>query len=243
MDEQDRGNARDDEPADELLRRALLEPEAAAAVALKVNGLALAEQLTVVFHGRRDLGTVQTYVANGGHGEGETLGARDLLRVPCDLDLADADTRREAEEAYAAQARTLRDALQAADTVLAVWQDPVGDFAEGDVAVVRSVDLDVQVPAHRIMPVALVAPDRGLVVRSRTSPMSTRSPTIPRHAWRTSWSGRRSMRVAWPSAWTARNARCSASSSSTGATASTTPPDAGVGSRRCAAAGSSWPSR
>jgi hypothetical protein len=164
MDEQDRGNARDDEPADELLRRALLEPEAAAAVALKVDGLALAEQLTVVFHGRRDLGTVQTYVANGGHGEGETLGARDLLRVPCDLDLADADTRREAEEAYAAQARTLRDALQAADTVLAVWQDPLGDFAEGDVAVVRSVDLDVQVPAHRIMPVALVAPDRGLVV-------------------------------------------------------------------------------
>src|SRR3954453_18629873 len=117
----------DDQPgeglADELLRRALLDPEAAAAVALKVHGLALADQLTVVFHGRRDLGTIQTYVANGRHGEGDQLSARDLLRVPCDLDLADAGTREEAEEAYAAQAAVLRDALMAADTVLAVWMD------------------------------------------------------------------------------------------------------------------------
>src|ERR1700712_5568268 len=99
---QDRGP--DEGLADELLRRALLDPEAAAAVALKVHGLALAEQLTVVFHGRRDLGTIQTYVANGGHGEGERIGARDLLRVPCDLDLGDAEDRDSAREAYAAQA-------------------------------------------------------------------------------------------------------------------------------------------
>ena len=73
--------------ADELLRRALLDPQDAAAVALKVAASRSAEELTVVFHGRRDLGTIQTYVANGGHGEGEKLGARDLLRVPVDLDL------------------------------------------------------------------------------------------------------------------------------------------------------------
>src|SRR3978361_1766928 len=97
--------------AADLLRRALLDPDAAAAVALKVNGLALADALTVVFHGRRDLGTIQTYIANGGHGEGEKLGARGLLRVPVDLDLAETHTREEAQEAYAAQARTLRDAL------------------------------------------------------------------------------------------------------------------------------------
>jgi hypothetical protein len=167
MDEQ-HGEPQDERPgdglADELLRRALLDPEAAAAVALKVQGLTLAEQLTVVFHGRRDLGTIQTYVANGGHGEGDQLGARDLLRVPVDLDLGETESREEAREAYAAQARTLRDALQAADTVLAIWQGPLADVAESRVAVVRSVDLDVPLPAHRLMPVALVAPDRRLTV-------------------------------------------------------------------------------
>lgn len=150
--------------ADELLRRALLDPGAAAAVALKVHGLALAEELTVVFHGRRDLGTIQTYVANGGHGEGERLGARDLLRVPVDLDLGEAYSREEAQEAYAAQARTLRDALQAADTVLAIWEGPLRDAAESDVTLVRSVDLDVPLPAHRLMPIALVAPERHLTI-------------------------------------------------------------------------------
>jgi hypothetical protein len=154
----------EDGQAEELLRRALLDPGAAAAVALKVDGLALASALTVVFHGRRDLGTIQTYVANGGHGEGETLGARDLLRVPVDLDLADSHSRAEAQEAYAHQARTLRDALQAADTVLAIWAEPLERLAESSVTLVRSVDLDVPLPAHRLMPIALVAPERRLVV-------------------------------------------------------------------------------
>ena len=54
--------------ADDLLRRALLDQEATAAVALRVGGLPLCEELTVVFHGRRDLGTIQTYVTHGGHG-------------------------------------------------------------------------------------------------------------------------------------------------------------------------------
>jgi hypothetical protein len=154
----------DEQAADELLRRALLDPDAAAAVALKVHGLAVAEQLTVVFHGRRDLGTIQTYVANGGHGEGEKLGARDLLRVPVDLDLGETYTRVEAREAYAAQARTFRDALQAADTVLAIWAKPLEDVAESYVSLVLSVDLDIPLPAHRLMPVALVAPERRLTV-------------------------------------------------------------------------------
>jgi hypothetical protein len=165
QDHADQDHDRGDEGlADELLRRALLDPEAAAAVALRVQGLALAEKLTVVFHGRRDLGTIQTYVANGGHGEGDKLGARDLLRVPVDLDLAETHTRNEAKEAYEDQARTLRDALQAADTVLAIWAGPLADVAESEVAVLRSVDLDVPLPAHRLMPVALVAPDRHLTV-------------------------------------------------------------------------------
>ena len=65
-----------DEHADELLRRALIEPEASAAVALRVAGLPLCDTLTVVFHGRRDLGTIQTYVAHGGRGAGSAVGGR-----------------------------------------------------------------------------------------------------------------------------------------------------------------------
>jgi hypothetical protein len=152
------------EDADELLRRALLEPEASVAVALGVGGLALAERLTVVFHGRRDLGTVQTYVANGGRPPGSAIAAAELLRVPCDLDLAHADTRDEAEAAYAEQARTLRDALLAADTVLAVWRQPLEELVDAPVDVDSSVELDVPLPAHRLMPVALVAPERHLTV-------------------------------------------------------------------------------
>ena len=48
----------------------------------------------MVFHGRRDLGTIQTYVAHGGRGAGAAVGAGELLRVPCDLDLGDAERPR-----------------------------------------------------------------------------------------------------------------------------------------------------
>jgi hypothetical protein len=163
MDDRERQDQHQ-EDAEELLRRALIDAERSAAVALRVEGLALAHALTVVFHGRSDLGTVQTYVANGGHGAGEALGASDLLRVPCDLDLGEAESLTEAEALYADQARALRDALTAADTVLAVWREPLEDLAEGEVTVDRSVDLQVRLPAHRLMPVALVAPERHLTI-------------------------------------------------------------------------------
>jgi hypothetical protein len=150
--------------ADDLLRRALIEPEASVAVALKVDGLALADALTVVFHGRADLGTIQTYVAHGPRHAGTAIGADELLRVPCDLDLAEAGTRDEAEEAYAEQARTLRDALVAADTVLAVWREPLHELCESPIGVDRSIELHVRLPAHRLMPVALVAPEKAITV-------------------------------------------------------------------------------
>jgi hypothetical protein len=162
MDEQHGRYAEDD--ADDLLRRALIDPEASVAVALKVNGLALADALTVVFHGRADLGTIQTYVAHGPRAAGSAIAADELLRVPCDLDLGDAESRDEAEEAYVEQARTLRDALVAADTVLAIWQGPLADLAEGQVLITRSIELGVRLPAHRLMPIALVAPDRHLTI-------------------------------------------------------------------------------
>jgi hypothetical protein len=150
--------------SEELLRRALIDPEASVAVALRVGGLALSDALTIVFHGRADLGTIQTYVAHGPRGAGSAIGADELLRVPCDLDLGDAETRDQAEEAYAAQARTLRDALLAADTVLSIWREPLQVLAEAPVDVDRSVELQVRLPAHRLMPVALVAPEKHLTV-------------------------------------------------------------------------------
>ena len=107
-----------DEHADDILKRALIDAEAAASVALRVTPLSLSEALTVVFHGRKDLGTIQTYVAHGGRGAGEAVGKDELMRVPLDLDLAAAEDRAEAEHLFAEQAGALRDALIGADTVL-----------------------------------------------------------------------------------------------------------------------------
>src|SRR5205085_9100939 len=117
-----------DNAAEELLRRALLDDSSSVAVSLKVNGLPLSEAVTVIFHGRRDLGTLQTYVACGSLGAGSTVSASELLRVPCDLDLADAEDREEAERLYLEQATALRDALVGADVVLDVWREPLGDL-------------------------------------------------------------------------------------------------------------------
>ena len=125
--------------AEELLRRALLDDSAAVAVSLRVSGLPLSEALTVIFHGRRDLGTLQTYVTWGSRAAGASVAASDLLRVPCDLDLADADDREEAERLYVEQATALRDALVGADTVLDVWREPLGELAGSGVAVDHSI--------------------------------------------------------------------------------------------------------
>lgn len=150
--------------ADDLLQRALLDAEACASVALKVGDLPLSEALTVIFHGRRDLGTLQTYVTHGGRGAGSEVSASELLRVPCDLDLADAATREEAEELYASQAKSLRDAIVAADTVLAVWAQPLAAVTGNEVELERSIELSVRLPAARLTPVALTAPERRMLV-------------------------------------------------------------------------------
>ena len=153
-----------DQNSDELLRRALLDASSAVAVSLKVSGLPLSDAVTVIFHGRRDLGTLQTYITCGSRGAGARVAANELLRVPCDLDLAEAEDRDEAERLYAQQASALRDALVGADTVLDVWREPLDGLSEGRVTVDHSVELSVRLPAPRLMPTALVAPDRQLVV-------------------------------------------------------------------------------
>src|SRR5919206_4383072 len=154
----------DDEHPEDLLRRALVDADDSAAVALRVGGLPVCKQLTVVFHGRRDLGTIQTYVTHGGRGAGAAVAADELLRVPCDLDLGDAEDREEAEQLYAEQAAALRDALVGADTVLDIWREPLEDLAHAHVEVDRRIDLDVRLPAHRLLPAALVAPEKRIVV-------------------------------------------------------------------------------
>jgi len=153
-----------DDHADDLLRRALIDAEASAAVALRVSPLPVCDTLTVVFHGRRDLGTIQTYVTHGGRGAGSAVSAGELMRVPCDLDLGAAEDRGEAEALYAEQAKALRDALVGADTVLDIWREPLEDLAGTRVQVDRSIQLDVRLPAHRLLPAALVAPEKRIVV-------------------------------------------------------------------------------
>jgi hypothetical protein len=150
--------------AEELLRRALLDASSSVAVSLRVDGLPLSDALTVIFHARRDLGTLQTYVAPGSRGAGAKVAANELLRVPCDLDLGDAEDRAEAERLYVEQATALRDALVGADLVLDVWREPLCDLVGSGVTVDRSVQLSVKLPAPRLLPTALVARDAHLVV-------------------------------------------------------------------------------
>jgi hypothetical protein len=160
----DEDSRQDDGGAEGLLRRALLDDSSAVAVSLKVGGLPLSDSVTVIFHGRRDLGTLQTYVTRGSRGAGTTISASEMLRVPCDLDLADADDRDEAERLYIEQATAFRDALVGADVVLDVWREGLGELLGSDVSVDHSIELSVRLPAHRLLPTALVAPESHLIV-------------------------------------------------------------------------------
>ncbi len=160
----DEDSNRPGEAGEELLRRALLDDSSAVTVSLRVGGLPLSEEVTVIFHGRRDLGTLQTYVAYGGRGAGATVAANELMRVPCDLDLAHAGDREEAEQLYVEQATALRDALVGADVVLDVWREPLGELIGSSVTIDHSIKLSVRLPAHRLLPTALVASDSQVVV-------------------------------------------------------------------------------
>jgi hypothetical protein len=153
----------DGDSAEELLGRALLDHDDGAAVAMRVDGLALAGELTIIFHGRRDLSTIQTYIALGGHGAGEAVDPADLLRVPCYLDLSDAETREDAEQLYREQAGLLRESLRAADTVLAVWSGPLAELTASRVRVERAC-AGGELPAPLLMPIALRACETGVTV-------------------------------------------------------------------------------
>jgi len=150
--------------AEELLRRALLDEDSAVTVSLRIDGLPVSEAVTVIFYARRDLSTLQTYLTPGSRGAGSVVAADQLLRVPVDLDLGDAEDRNEAQRLYAEQARSLRDAVLSADIVLDVWRQPLEEIAGQDVMVDHSVEVAVRLPVPRLLPTALVAPNVQIVV-------------------------------------------------------------------------------
>lgn len=154
---------RDEGDAEELLRRALLDATSAVSVSLRIDGLPVSQAVTVIFYARRDLGTLQTYLTPGSRGAGSSVSPAELLRVPCDLDLAEAADRSEAERLYAEQARTLRDAVLGADVVLQLWREALSELL-GNVVIRMSVELPARAPLPRLMPTALVAPESQVVV-------------------------------------------------------------------------------
>jgi hypothetical protein len=158
VDDQDRQSDGED-----LLRRALLDEGSAVSVSLRIDGLPVSEAVTVIFHARRDLGTLQTYLTPGSLGAGSKVAPSALLRVPCDLDLAEAADRDDAERLYAEQARSLRDAVLSADLVLGIWREVLGALL-GRVQTRAAVDLSARTPLPRLMPTVLVAPESQIVV-------------------------------------------------------------------------------
>ena len=155
----------DGEHADDLLKRALIDAEAAASVALRVTPLSLSEQLTVVFHGRKDLGTIQTYVAHGGRGAGEAVGKDELMRVP----LRPRPRRRRGSRGGRAPVR--RTGRRAARRPGRRRHRPrhLARAARGPRRTTTSastagIKLDLRLPAHRLLPTALVSPEKQIVV-------------------------------------------------------------------------------
>ena len=155
----------DDEHADDLLRRALIDADAAASVALRVTPLSLSETLTVVFHGRKDLGTIQTYIAHGGRGAGDAVGKDELMRVPLRPRPRRAP-RTARRPSTCSPSRPARCATR--------WSAPTPCSTSGasrsrtwshdHIRVDRRLHLNVRLPAHRLLPTALVSPEKQIVV-------------------------------------------------------------------------------
>jgi hypothetical protein len=176
----DSGHNHDADDAEMLLRRALLDERAAMTVSLRIDGLPVSEAVTIIFYARRDLGTLQTYLTPGSRGAGSVLAPDDLLRVPVDLDLAEAEDRDQARELYGAQARALRDAVLSADTLLSLWREPLADLCGGQVIEVdHRVNLALRLPKPRLLPTALVAPELALTVAAVTSPRTLAAGSPP----------------------------------------------------------------
>ena len=128
-------------------------------------GLPLCDALTVVFHGRRDLGTIQTYVAHGGRGAGAAgragrAAARAVRPRP---------RRRRGPRGGRARCTPSRPPRCATRSSAPTPCSTSGasrsrTSRRPHVEVDRRIALDVRLPAHRLLPAALVAPERQMVV-------------------------------------------------------------------------------
>ena len=136
-----------------------------AAVALRVGGLPLCDTLTVVFHGRRDLGTIQTYVAHGGRGAGSAVAAgRAAARPLRPRPRRRRGPRRGRGALRRAGRRAARRARRRRHGARRLARAARGAGRATRVAVDRRIALDVRLPAHRLLPAALVAPEQQIVV-------------------------------------------------------------------------------
>ena len=124
----------DEHPADELFRRALIDADASAAVALRVMGLPAVRgadgRLPRPARPRHDPDLRRPRRARRRRGRRRRRAACACRATSTSPRPSD---REEAEQLYAEQAAALRDALEAADTVLDIWREPLEDLAQARV--------------------------------------------------------------------------------------------------------------
>ena len=206
MDDQ-LGPAGDD--ADDLLRRALIDPEASVAVALRVGGLALtrgADDRLPRPRGPRDDPDLRRPRRRAARAS--AIGADELLRVPCDLDLGDAGTRERGRGGLRrAGPRAARRAAGGRHRARHLARAAAGAARRRPSASTARWSCRCACPAHRLHADRAggarqahhrrrrcAAPGRwpkaarrwGSPAPSRTSRTSIRCPTTPSAAWRTS---------------------------------------------------------
>ena len=146
--------------------RALIDQDASAAVALRVGGLPLCESSRSSSTAGATSGTIQTYITHGGRGAGSAVGPDELLRVPCDLDLGRGRaTARRPRRSTPSRRGALRDALRrrrhGARHLARAARGPRPRAGRRRPPASSSTSA---LPAHRLLPAALVAPERQIVV-------------------------------------------------------------------------------
>ena len=217
--------------ADDLLRRALVDQEATVSVALKVRNLPLSEAVTVIFHGRRDLGTSRP-----------TSPPATMAPAPRSAPIRCCGCRATSTSPRPTTAPTPSASTPSRRPRCATrWSAPTRCSTSGasrssqltaaPITIDRSIELDVRCPPTGCCPPRSWRPTATSssrrcaprarwprVVRrsaspapSRTSPASTRCPTTPSAACRTSSTPRPTTPARWPSSSRTRKRRPSGS--------------------------------
>ena len=152
-----------DDAAERAPRRALLDDSSAVAVSLRVDGLPVSDAVTVIFHARRDLGTLQTYVAYGSRGAGATVPPASCCACPATSTSPTPTTARR-PSACTSSRPTCCATRSSAPTSCSTSGASRSATSRHAGHVDHSVELAVRLPAPRLLPTALVAQDSQLVV-------------------------------------------------------------------------------